>query len=101
MRTIVIVGGGFCGTALATMLLRRPPAMPSRLVLIERGAHVGRGVAFAARDFPYLLNVPACRMSANPADPLEFIDARAVAGRRKEAKPVRLSTPLQIGILLA
>jgi len=73
MRTIVIVGGGYCGTALATMLLRRPPAIPTRLVLIERGTHVGRGVAFAARDFPYLLNVPAGRMSANPADPLEFL----------------------------
>ena len=73
MRTIVIVGGGYCGTALATMLLRRPPATPTRLVLIERGVHVGRGVAFAARDFPYLLNVPAGRMSANPADPLEFL----------------------------
>jgi uncharacterized NAD(P)/FAD-binding protein YdhS len=73
MRTIVIVGGGYCGTALATMLLRRPSATPTRLVLIERGVHVGRGVAFAARDFPYLLNVPAGRMSANPADPLEFL----------------------------
>ena len=73
MRTIVIVGGGYCGTALATMLLRRPPVTPTRLVLIERGPHVGRGVAFAARDFPYLLNVPAGRMSANPADPLEFL----------------------------
>ena len=73
MRTIVIVGGGYCGTTLATMLLRRPPATPTRLVLIERGVHVGRGVAFAARDFPYLLNVPAGRMSANPADPLEFL----------------------------
>jgi uncharacterized NAD(P)/FAD-binding protein YdhS len=73
MRTIAIVGGGFCGTVLATMLLRRPPAAPTRLVLIERSACVGRGVAFAARDFPYLLNVPAGRMSANPAEPLEFL----------------------------
>jgi uncharacterized NAD(P)/FAD-binding protein YdhS len=73
MRTIAIVGGGFCGTVLATMLLRRLPAPATRLVLIERAASVGRGVAFAARDFPYLLNVPAGRMSANPSDPLEFL----------------------------
>ena len=73
MRTITIAGGGFCGTVLATMLLRRPPATPTRLVLIERGARLGRGVAFAARDFPYLLNVPAGRMSANPEDRLEFL----------------------------
>jgi len=73
MRTIVIVGGGFCGTVLATMLLRPPHAVPTRLVLVERGAAVGRGVAFAGRDYPYLLNVPAGRMSANPADPIEFL----------------------------
>ena len=73
MRTIAIVGGGFSGTVLATMLLRHPPPTPTRLVLIERGPRVGRGVAFAMRDFPYLLNVPVGRMSANPADPLEFL----------------------------
>ena len=73
LRTIVIVGGGFCGSVLATMLLRRPPAAPTRLVLIERGERVARGVAFATRDHPYLLNVPAGRMSADPADPLEFL----------------------------
>jgi uncharacterized NAD(P)/FAD-binding protein YdhS len=73
MRTIAIVGGGFSGTVLATMLLRHLPPTPTRLVLIERGPRVGRGVAFAMRDFPYLLNVPVGRMSANPADPLEFL----------------------------
>jgi uncharacterized NAD(P)/FAD-binding protein YdhS len=73
MRTIAIVGGGFSGTVLATMLLRHPPPIPTRLVLIERGPRVGRGAAFAMRDFPYLLNVPVGRMSANPADPLEFL----------------------------
>ena len=77
MRTIAIVGGGFSGTVLATMLLRHPPPTPTRLVLIERGPRVGRGVAFAVRDFPYLLNVPVGRMSANPADPLEFPDYSA------------------------
>ena len=55
MRTIVIVGGGFCGTVLATMLLRRPPATPTRLVLIERGrACRSRGRLCGAR-----LSVPA------------------------------------------
>jgi uncharacterized NAD(P)/FAD-binding protein YdhS len=55
------------------MLLRRPHASPTRLVLIERGPRIGRGIAFATRDFPYLLNVPTGRMSANPDDPLEFL----------------------------
>jgi uncharacterized NAD(P)/FAD-binding protein YdhS len=73
LRTIVIVGAGFSGTVLAIHLLRRPIAAPTRIVLIERGAAFGRGVAYAARPFPYLLNVPASRMSANPREPLEFL----------------------------
>ena len=74
LRTIVIVGGGFCGTVLAANLLRRPPPGPTRLVLIERSGAVGRGVAYADREFPYLLNVPASRMSANSAAPNEFLE---------------------------
>ena len=74
VRTIVIVGGGFCGTVLAANLLRRPPPGPTRLVLIERDGAVGRGVAYADRGFPYLLNVPASRMSANSAAPNEFLE---------------------------
>ena len=37
LRTIAIIGGGFCGTVLAAALLRRPPLQPCRIVLIERG----------------------------------------------------------------
>jgi uncharacterized NAD(P)/FAD-binding protein YdhS len=74
VRTILIVGGGFCGTVLAANLLRRPPPGPTRLVLIERDGAVGRGVAYADRGFPYLLNVPASRMSANTAAPNEFLE---------------------------
>ncbi len=74
VRTIVIVGGGFCGTVLAANLLRRPPPGPTRLVLIERDGAVGRGVAYADRGFPYLLNVPASRMSASTAAPNEFLE---------------------------
>jgi uncharacterized NAD(P)/FAD-binding protein YdhS len=73
VRTIVIVGGGFCGTTLAARLLRRPPPGPTRVILIERSREIGRGVAYAQRPFPYLLNVPAGRMSANAEAPNEFL----------------------------
>jgi uncharacterized NAD(P)/FAD-binding protein YdhS len=70
---IVIIGGGFCGTVLAAKLLRRPPLEPTDIVLVERAAEVGRGVAYAVHDCPYLLNVPAGRLSADAEDPLQFL----------------------------
>ncbi len=72
-KTFVIVGAGFSGTVLAANLLRRPPADRADIVLIERGDAMGRGVAYAAHGFPYLLNVPAARSSADPRDPMQFL----------------------------
>lgn len=72
-QTIVIVGAGFCGSVLAVALLRRPPANPADIVLIERGTSIGRGVAYASHDVPYVLNVPAGRLSVDPQDPLQFL----------------------------
>jgi uncharacterized NAD(P)/FAD-binding protein YdhS len=71
-RTIVIVGAGFSGTAVATQLLRTPQPAPLRIMLIERG-QFARGAAYARHGFAHLLNVPAGRMSANPLDPEEFV----------------------------
>jgi uncharacterized NAD(P)/FAD-binding protein YdhS len=71
-RTVVIVGGGFCGTAVALHLLRLPHAAPLRIILVDR-ALLARGVAYAKRDKSYRLNVPAGRMSASSADPGEFL----------------------------
>src|SRR5215468_8619528 len=71
-RTIVIVGAGFSGTAVALHLLRLPHSAPLRIVLIERAQRAG-GLAYASREGPYLLNVPAGRMSASSVDPLEFL----------------------------
>src|SRR5579863_10264580 len=72
-KTFVIVGAGFSGTVLAANLLRRPPAVGADIVLIERSSVMGRGAAYAAHDFPYLLNVPAARSSADSRDPLQFL----------------------------
>ena len=72
-RTIAIVGAGFCGTAVAINLLQQPAAEAVRVILIDRVA-AGRGVAYADRDYPFLLNVPAGRMSARTGDPLDFLN---------------------------
>ncbi len=77
-RTIAVVGGGFSGTTVAINLLRQfrlnhGRCGPTRVALIERAARIGRGVAYADRKHPYLLNVPAGRMSANASEPLEFL----------------------------
>ena len=71
-RTIAIVGTGFCGTVLARELLQRAPNQPLRVLLLGR-APPGRGLAYARGRHPYLLNVPAGRMSASAADPKEFL----------------------------
>jgi uncharacterized NAD(P)/FAD-binding protein YdhS len=72
VRTIAIVGGGFSGTVLAAALLRQPLSQPCRIVLVERREQIGRGVAYRRSQFRPLLNVPAERMSADPADALQF-----------------------------
>jgi uncharacterized NAD(P)/FAD-binding protein YdhS len=71
---LAIVGAGFSGTVVAANLLRRPPADLSEIVLIERSAAMCRGAAYAAHEFPYLLNVPAGRLSADSTQPLQFLD---------------------------
>jgi uncharacterized NAD(P)/FAD-binding protein YdhS len=68
--TIAVVGGGASGTLLASHLLR---AGNARVVLIERGERVGRGIAYGTAFPGHLLNVPAASMSALPADPGHFL----------------------------
>jgi uncharacterized NAD(P)/FAD-binding protein YdhS len=72
-RTIVIVGAGFSGTLVAANLLRSQHWATTQIVLVERSTSVARGKAYADRDYPYLLNVPAGRMSADPTSPLDFL----------------------------
>jgi uncharacterized NAD(P)/FAD-binding protein YdhS len=68
---IVIIGGGFCGTALAVHLLRSgDPAL--RVTLVEP-AKLGRGVAYGTTREEHVLNVPAGSMSLDPADPQDFV----------------------------
>jgi uncharacterized NAD(P)/FAD-binding protein YdhS len=72
-KSIVIVGAGFCGTMLTVHLLRANASHATHITLIEQN-DFARGVAFANRDFPYLLNVPASRMSACSDQPQQFLE---------------------------
>lgn len=78
MRTIAIIGGGFCGSVLATHLLRSARRHDSasalkRIMFIERSdRHVG-GVAYGTTSGSHALNVPAGRMSAFEDDADHFL----------------------------
>jgi uncharacterized NAD(P)/FAD-binding protein YdhS/glyoxylase-like metal-dependent hydrolase (beta-lactamase superfamily II)/rhodanese-related sulfurtransferase len=71
--TVAIVGGGFTGTTLAAQLLRASGGSVF-VVLIERGARLGRGVAYSTECSEHLLNVRAKNMSAYPDDPEHFLE---------------------------
>jgi len=73
-RSIVIIGAGFSGSLVAANLLKAQHWSATRVVLIERAAQMARGAAYAERGYPYLLNVPAGRMSADPNAPLDFLN---------------------------
>jgi uncharacterized NAD(P)/FAD-binding protein YdhS len=72
-RVIVIIGAGFSGTVLSTHLLRLLPPVPTRIVLVERDATGGGGVAYGSHSAAYLLNVPAGRMSAFTDDSAHLV----------------------------
>jgi uncharacterized NAD(P)/FAD-binding protein YdhS len=76
---VLIIGGGFSGTALAIQLLRRSPH--ARLAIVDAGSAPGRGLAYATAWPCHLLNVSCGSMSAFPSEPRHFLDwARARLG---------------------
>jgi len=98
--TIVVIGGGFSGTAVAAHLLRR--GRPARIVLANRYGPIGRGVAYGTRFEAHVLNVPAGGMSAIAKDPDHFVRwarARDVAIRADTFVSRRLYGEYLVGIL--
>lgn len=71
--TVAIIGGGFTGATLTAQLLRNSGGTVS-VLLIERGARLGRGVAYGTECAEHLLNVRARNMSAFPHDPEHFLE---------------------------
>lgn len=76
--TVAIVGGGFCGLALAVQLLRRAD-FGGKIVLFEPAPLLG-GVAYTTDAPRHLLNVPAERMSLYPDRPDDFVQFAGAAG---------------------
>ncbi|HYD88201.1 MAG TPA: FAD/NAD(P)-binding protein [Vitreimonas sp.] len=85
-KRIAIIGGGFSGVCLASLLMRAKQSV----TLIERGARLGAGLAYGVRDDSYLLNVRASNMSAFADDPDHFARwLRARTGQAGEAFAAR------------
>jgi uncharacterized NAD(P)/FAD-binding protein YdhS len=72
---IAILGGGFTGAMTLANLLRYGNAskLPLHVVMIDRQAAIGEGIAYRTNDARHLLNVPAGRMSAWPDRPDDFL----------------------------
>ncbi len=70
-RRIVIVGGGFSGTALAVHLLRNG-ASGLKVTVIEPREQLARGVAYGTQDPAHRINVPAERMQLSAAEEGDF-----------------------------
>lgn len=82
-KTVIIVGGGFCGTLAAVHFMRAKVPFALRIILVDPG-EVGRGVAYSTRDKNHLLNVPVGGMSAFADDPNNFL--RFAQARYPEAQ---------------
>lgn len=68
--TVAVIGGGFSGSVFAMKFARANPT--ARVIVIERGRRVGRGLAYGACAPDHLLNVPVSRMELGLAP--SFID---------------------------
>lgn len=71
--TVAIIGGGASGSLLATQLTRRLHPDGLRVVLIERRAEPGRGLAYSTPWDFHRLNVPVEQMGAFPRDAAHFL----------------------------
>jgi uncharacterized NAD(P)/FAD-binding protein YdhS len=73
VKTVVIIGGGFCGT-LTAVNLARLSTDPLRIVVVNSQYPLGRGIAYGTLRPEHLLNVVARNMSAFPDLPSHFVD---------------------------
>ncbi|ACO77834.1 hypothetical protein AvCA_16190 [Azotobacter vinelandii CA] len=72
MKTLAIIGAGFSGVVTAIQFLRHA-SLGTKVVLIDRSAAMGPGLAYGTDSPDHLLNVPAGNMSALADDPDSFL----------------------------
>lgn len=84
MRTLVIIGAGFSGTACACQFLARC-GDGWQVSLINASGPVARGLAYGTRSPLHLLNVPAGRLGMDPAQEGDFVRYLDETGHRYRA----------------
>ena len=89
-RTVVIIGGGFSGAAIAHHLDRRAPGL-ARIVVVEPRASLGAGLAYSTEDPAHRINVPASRMSLDPQQPQHFENWLVETGALRDDPESRLA----------
>lgn len=67
--SIVIVGGGFSGAAVALHLLRDEPGVRARINIVGPAPQLGAGLAYGTPDPQHRINVAAARMAVFADDP--------------------------------
>ncbi|MET0154853.1 MAG: FAD/NAD(P)-binding protein [Rickettsiales bacterium] len=70
--TVVIVGGGFSGVAVAAHVIRKTPP-GTRLFVVEKSANLAKGVAYSTPEPFHLLNVPAKNMGLYEGESEHFL----------------------------
>ncbi|MEE4691810.1 FAD/NAD(P)-binding protein [Pseudomonas alliivorans] len=73
MRTLAIIGAGFCGTVAAIEFIN-VCNVPTKLIMIEQTGTFGPGVAYGNQSRNHVLNVPAGNMSALQDQPDSFLE---------------------------
>lgn len=70
LKTIAIIGGGFCAACIAISLART--SQPYRLIIIDSYGRFGKGIAYSTGESMHLLNVPVKNMGVESGNPGGF-----------------------------
>ncbi|KQO83901.1 FAD/NAD(P)-binding protein [Rhizobium sp. Leaf262] len=83
LPVVAVIGGGFSGAAFA-LHLNTLSSGKVQIVIYEPRDRVGAGLAYSSNEAAHRINVPAGRMSADPADPESFLRYLATTDEDKK-----------------